>query len=291
MRHRFYAADIGRFMQGDPIGFKGGGNLYAYGGNNPISNSDPFGMAVYISEHNAVALFGPTNQVGFFNHTFMILKPDDPSLLGFTTMTLSAGPQYQGGPQIYYGGVTGMVNYDIGSANIGLPQVQVYPSNGLSGPVNDAFFILQFEINNAALTAIAANVPYSPTSSELTVGNSNSYTNTLLGLGGVTNGQSLMDQLPNFRTGQGLNIFDQAAKGVPLIQDPTQGVGLGASLDDGSDFASALLDSISGIANSMAANQYSAGPGLDASGFPSNPGPDSTIGSGPTNVYWGNMQR
>jgi RHS repeat-associated protein len=44
MRHRFYAADIGRFMQGDPIGFKGGGNLYAYSGNNPVSRIDTSGL-------------------------------------------------------------------------------------------------------------------------------------------------------------------------------------------------------------------------------------------------------
>jgi RHS repeat-associated protein len=41
LRNRFYSPDIGRFLQGDPIGFKGDAtNLYRYCGNNPIMRSD-----------------------------------------------------------------------------------------------------------------------------------------------------------------------------------------------------------------------------------------------------------
>jgi RHS repeat-associated protein len=46
LRNRFYSADIGRFLQPDPIGFEGDRtNLYRYCRNNPIKRSDPFGLA------------------------------------------------------------------------------------------------------------------------------------------------------------------------------------------------------------------------------------------------------
>jgi RHS repeat-associated protein len=44
-RHRHYHPGLGRFIQTDPIGFKGDAmNLYRYCGNNPINHSDPDGL-------------------------------------------------------------------------------------------------------------------------------------------------------------------------------------------------------------------------------------------------------
>ena len=44
LRNRFYSPDLGRFLQPDPIGFRGGNNLYRSCGNNPVTRWDPFGL-------------------------------------------------------------------------------------------------------------------------------------------------------------------------------------------------------------------------------------------------------
>ena len=43
-RARIYSPTWGRFLQPDPIGYVGGSNLYAYGNNDPLNNTDPSGL-------------------------------------------------------------------------------------------------------------------------------------------------------------------------------------------------------------------------------------------------------
>jgi RHS repeat-associated protein len=43
-RARYYSPRYGRFVSGDPMGFGGGVNVYAYAGDNPVSFRDPFGL-------------------------------------------------------------------------------------------------------------------------------------------------------------------------------------------------------------------------------------------------------
>jgi RHS repeat-associated protein len=44
--HRFYDPDTGRYVSADPIGLKGGMNLYAYVQGNPVNAVDPEGLRV-----------------------------------------------------------------------------------------------------------------------------------------------------------------------------------------------------------------------------------------------------
>jgi RHS repeat-associated protein len=47
-RARYMDSKIGRFIEKDPIGLRGGINLYAYAGNNPVNLTDPSGLDPFV---------------------------------------------------------------------------------------------------------------------------------------------------------------------------------------------------------------------------------------------------
>ena len=54
--HRFYDPQLGRFLSRDPIGFAGGLNLFSYGRNSPVTNTDSTGLFVDGASAAAAAL-------------------------------------------------------------------------------------------------------------------------------------------------------------------------------------------------------------------------------------------
>jgi RHS repeat-associated protein len=59
--HRFYSTDLSRWISRDPIGERGGSNLYSAMGNRPLDRCDPFGL---------------TNDPGDFGWPYLPLPPE-----------------------------------------------------------------------------------------------------------------------------------------------------------------------------------------------------------------------
>lgn len=87
---RYYDSASGRFVTRDPIGYRGGVNLYVYVQNNPIMLLDPSGLIIVGAEANAHATLGVPNMgfgitgSSFFGYNF---RPDG----------ITAGGGYSGG--------------------------------------------------------------------------------------------------------------------------------------------------------------------------------------------------
>jgi RHS repeat-associated protein len=56
---RIYSATLGRFLQTDPIGYRGGMNAYAYVRNNPVNFRDPLGLCSFTLMGHYEAPQGP----------------------------------------------------------------------------------------------------------------------------------------------------------------------------------------------------------------------------------------
>ena len=77
--HRFYDPDMGRFVTRDPIGYKGGINLYGFAGNNPVNESDPSGYAKVEIRYRRVAGIGPEQGPLQGYHAFIVVTDLDGS--------------------------------------------------------------------------------------------------------------------------------------------------------------------------------------------------------------------
>jgi len=81
LRNRFYSPDIGRFLQPDPVGFAGDPtNLYRYCGNNPVTRSDPTGMATGPDGNKIIPTNGFVSEVVVEAPPIPDLSPPDPNL-------------------------------------------------------------------------------------------------------------------------------------------------------------------------------------------------------------------
>ncbi|MGB9430062.1 MAG: RHS repeat-associated core domain-containing protein [Gammaproteobacteria bacterium] len=88
---RYYDPTIGRFISSDPIGLAGGINTYTYALDNPVGYADPSGLAVYVGEHGGFFSGDP------FQHTAIVLEPDNPADFNFPNNMYILGAQPFGG--------------------------------------------------------------------------------------------------------------------------------------------------------------------------------------------------
>ena len=133
---RMYSADLGRFIQTDPIGMADDMNLYTYVGNNAVNRSDPSGRA-QVAQRNGFS--GGSIQVA---GTLQIGLAGSATIGGFIVPQVGFGVAFDTFGNIgiygYVGGGGGVgINADIG---ISVQKSNARTINDLSGRFNNASY-------------------------------------------------------------------------------------------------------------------------------------------------------